>query len=77
MLTGRLGGKLRLGQFAGFAAHINLNGGQVGLLERDGITAAGRTNVRTIRFAYTNCFVSPVYTHSDHGYSSLGLTFCA
>ena len=30
---------------AGFTAHINLNGGQVGFLERDGIAAAGRADV--------------------------------
>ena len=36
---------LLLRLFTGFATHINLHGGQVGLLERDGIAAAGRADV--------------------------------
>ena len=39
---------------AGFACDVNLHGGQVCSLERDGITAAGRAHVRTVRLADTD-----------------------
>lgn len=43
--TAARGRQLLLFLFTGFATHINLNGGQVGLLECDGIAAAGRADV--------------------------------
>lgn len=43
--TAPRGRQLLLSLLAGFTAHINLNGGQVALLERDGIAAAGRADV--------------------------------
>jgi hypothetical protein len=55
---------------AGFAAHVNLHGGQVGLLERDGIAAAGLPDVRTVSLADADRFVfagvHPLTTASAH-----------
>lgn len=57
MFTVFRGCQLLLYLLAGFTAHINLNGGQVGLLERDGIAAAGLPNVGTVSFCYPNRFI--------------------
>ncbi len=43
--TAARGRQFLLFLFAGFATHINLNGGQVGLLERDGIAAASSAHI--------------------------------
>ena len=42
---------------AGFTAHINLYSWQVSTLERDGITAAGRADIRAVSFAHADCFI--------------------